>query len=181
MTNGHGEHEYGNLPEAGFERRDLAPHTVYVFLITLAASVVVTALVVGILFAAADRFSRSHQAPPDSPLVGRVDDTREVLPRNISQFPQPRLETNERVEIRDFRSKEEQALNSYGWVDEGSGVAHIPIDRAMDLIAERGLSTTPRAGTTPASIISRVKAAAQAADHSGMSSDSAPPAKAAKP
>jgi hypothetical protein len=176
MTSGHREHEYGNHPDAGFEREDLTPHSVYLFLITLAVSVVLTALLMGVLFAAAERFAKSHQAPPDSPLVERVDDTRAVLPRNISQFPQPRLETNERLEIRDFRLKEEQALNSYGWVDERSGVAHIPIERAMDLIAERGLSTTPRAGTTPDSIVSRVNAAAQAADHSAMS-----PAKAAKP
>lgn len=27
-------------------------------------------------------------------------------------------------------------LNSYGWVDQQAGIAHIPIDRAMELVAE---------------------------------------------
>ena len=28
-----------------------------------------------------------------------------------------------------------ELLNSYGWLSEGDGVVHIPIERAMDLIA----------------------------------------------
>jgi len=35
-------------------------------------------------------------------------------------------------------------LNSYGWVDEKAGVAHIPIDQAMDMIAKRGLPVCPQ-------------------------------------
>jgi hypothetical protein len=30
-------------------------------------------------------------------------------------------------------------LNSYGWIDKSAGVIRIPIDRAMDLLAQRGL------------------------------------------
>jgi hypothetical protein len=38
------------------------------------------------------------------------------------------------------RQAQEQArLNSYGWVDEDAGVAHIPIERAMEMILEEGL------------------------------------------
>lgn len=29
-----------------------------------------------------------------------------------------------------------ETLNSYGWISEAEGIAHISIDRAMDLIAE---------------------------------------------
>ena len=34
--------------------------------------------------------------------------------------------------------KEQATLNSYGWVDRARGVVRIPIDREMQLIAERG-------------------------------------------
>ncbi|PYX92592.1 MAG: hypothetical protein DMG71_17645, partial [Acidobacteria bacterium] len=37
--------------------------------------------------------------------------------------------------------QQEEQLNSYGWVDEKSGFVHIPIERAMQLIAQRGLPT----------------------------------------
>ena len=35
-------------------------------------------------------------------------------------------------------------LNSYGWVDQQAGIAHIPIDRAMELTV-RELSEPPQA------------------------------------
>jgi hypothetical protein len=93
-------------------------------------------------------------------------DTRVVAPDEIKKFPEPRLEKNERVEINDFRLQEEQRLNSYGWVDEKAGVIHIPIDRAMQLLAQQGLPTTPRAGTVPASEVNVVTQAAQRSDTS---------------
>ncbi|RIK40359.1 MAG: hypothetical protein DCC55_15295 [Chloroflexi bacterium] len=37
------------------------------------------------------------------------------------------------------RSQEHAQLESYGWVDQAAGVAHIPITRAMALVAEQGL------------------------------------------
>jgi hypothetical protein len=30
-------------------------------------------------------------------------------------------------------------LKSYGWIDRDKGVVHIPIDRAIEILAERGL------------------------------------------
>jgi hypothetical protein len=38
-------------------------------------------------------------------------------------------------------TQDEEQLHSYGWVDRQSGIVHIPIDRAIDLIVERGLAT----------------------------------------
>ena len=38
-----------------------------------------------------------------------------------------------------IREQGEERLHSYGWVDQGAGIVHIPIDRAIDLIVERGL------------------------------------------
>ena len=69
-----------------------------------------------------------------------------MTPSDIATFPQPRLESNERFEINDFRVQEEKILNSYGWVDQQAGVVRIPIDRAMQLLVQRGLPTRPQAG-----------------------------------
>ena len=54
-------------------------------------------------------------------------------------FPQPRLQTQPARDLRRLRAEEEARLNSYGWIDRSAGVAHIPIDQAMDLLLERGL------------------------------------------
>jgi hypothetical protein len=78
-----------------------------------------------------------------------------VTPSDIATFPQPRLESNERLEINDFRAQEEKTLNSYGWVDQQTGVVRIPIDRAMQLLVQRGLPTRPQAGALPPSNAAR--------------------------
>ena len=53
--------------------------------------------------------------------------------------PGPRLQTNPAADLRTFRAREDSVLNSYGWVDQKNGVARIPIDSAIEMIAKRGL------------------------------------------
>ena len=101
-----------------------------------------------------------------SPLVQVQTDTRGVQAEQINAFPEPRLEDNERTEINDTRYAEEVRLNSSGWVDQSAGVAHIPITQAMQLIAQRGLPTTPQAGTAPPSIVNTGREAAVKSDTS---------------
>jgi hypothetical protein len=93
-------------------------------------------------------------------------DTRSVKPQDINQFPEPRLEGNERIEINSFRLNEEKLLHSYGYVDQQRGVVRIPIDRAMQLVAERGLPTRPQAGAVPPSPVNLGRQAAQRSDTS---------------
>jgi hypothetical protein len=49
------------------------------------------------------------------------------------------LLTDEPAALERHRAAERQRLHTYGWVDEGAGVAHIPIEEAMRLLVERGL------------------------------------------
>jgi hypothetical protein len=156
--------------EEGFERQDLSSQGVFAFLISLAVGGLLVYFVVWGLYDFLDARQRSHQ-PQQNPLVKQLDaDPRIVSPEEITKFPQPRLERNERVEIGDFRLKEEQTLNSYGWVDEKAGVVRIPIERAMQLLAQRGLPTTPKAGTVPPSAVNVATEAAGRSDTSGQSS-----------
>jgi hypothetical protein len=55
------------------------------------------------------------------------------------QPPPPRLQTSPHRDIESFRAAEDRALSSYGWVDRNLGVVRIPIDRAIDIVAQRGL------------------------------------------
>lgn len=154
-------------PELEYEHQDLSPKGVYAFLTGLAVAGILVYFVLWGLYHYLDAYQRSHE-PPQNPLVQSEADTRNVPPQAIQKFPQPRLEKNERVEINDFRLKEEQTLNSYGWADQKAGVVRIPIDRAMQLIAQRGLSTTPKVGTVPPSEVNVVNQAAQRADVSNL-------------
>jgi hypothetical protein len=82
-----------------------------------------------------DYFRNTQQlGPPASPFA-----ESQTLP------PQPRLQVRPTLELKQLRQGEDEKLNSYGWVDQKAGIARIPIDRAMDLLIEKGLPV--RAGS----------------------------------
>ena len=70
---------------------------------------------------------------PASPLAG-------TLP---TRPPEPRLQENPGEALTKARTAEDAALVSYQWIDPKSGLLRIPIDRAIDLLAERGLPHRP--------------------------------------
>jgi hypothetical protein len=58
----------------------------------------------------------------------------------LERFPKPDLEIDDdHAERLSLYAGQNDLLNSYGWVDRGNGIIHIPINRAMDLILQRGL------------------------------------------
>jgi hypothetical protein len=57
--------------------------------------------------------------------------------------PEPRLQTDPRDDLNNLRGGEDRVLESYGWVDRDAGIVRIPIDRAMQLVVERGLPARP--------------------------------------
>jgi hypothetical protein len=88
-------------------------------------------------------------------------DQRADLPHYSTQIPTPpnpllQTDVTARTDIQDLRRKESTSLHGGGWVDQPKGVAHIPIDRAMEIIVEREGSapretsnaTTPNANAT---------------------------------
>jgi hypothetical protein len=60
--------------------------------------------------------------------------------------PAPRLEVTPILDLQAMRAAEDQALTSYGWIDKAHGVVRIPIDRAIDLLAQRGLPARQQQG-----------------------------------
>jgi hypothetical protein len=50
--------------------------------------------------------------------------------------PEPRLQTSPEEDLRALRREEDERLEHYGWIDRQAGVIHVPIERAMELIAE---------------------------------------------
>jgi hypothetical protein len=69
-----------------------------------------------------------------------------------AEYPAPRLQANPAGELTSFKEEELARLNGYGWVDEKKGIAHIPIDRAIEILAEKGLPKGSGSGAalTPA-------------------------------
>jgi hypothetical protein len=149
--------------DLGFEREDLGGRQVYGFMISLAIAGVLIYYMIWGMFYLLDAYEKKHQ-PTGSPMVKYQTDLRGVTPEDVNKFPEPRLETDERNEINDFRYREEETLHSYGWVDQSAEVVRIPIDRAIQIVAQQGLPTIPKAGTNPPSIVNTGNQAAAKAD-----------------
>ena len=60
--------------------------------------------------------------------------------------PPPRLQTYPFQDIKALRQHDKPLVGSYEWVDRNAGTVRIPVDRAMDLLAERGLPYRKGAG-----------------------------------
>src|SRR5260370_5899143 len=122
----------------GFEQEDLSSRSALYFLAGLVLVCLVVYLIVFGMYRFFDSYATAHQ-PPMSPMVKPEADTRAVTPENAETVPQPRLEENERTQFRSFIEDQDRKLATYDWVDKDRGTVRIPIDRAMELIAQRGL------------------------------------------
>ncbi len=145
MSDENMKHE--NTNHGGFERQDLSPASLVYFFLSLAVFVVISIFLLKGFFAYLDYREKASEQPVN-PLVKQVPkDTRHVAPGYPqTAFPNPRLEVDERGQLGSFLLNQDNILYSYGWVDEKAGVVHIPIERAMDLLVQRGLPVLPQAG-----------------------------------
>jgi hypothetical protein len=64
--------------------------------------------------------------------------------RLVAMGAGPQLQIDEASDIRTLRRAEDYRLNSYGWIDYNERRIRIPIERALQLTAERGLAGWPR-------------------------------------
>jgi hypothetical protein len=57
--------------------------------------------------------------------------------------PPPRLQIHGVASWNAFRDAETERLSSYGWMDRSAGAVHVPVDRAMELVLQRGVGPLP--------------------------------------
>ena len=122
----------------GYEQRDASIKSLLQFAFWMAIVLAVT------LFAmkwALDYFAKIEPlGAPASPLVSAA---QRELPAN------PRLQAHPHSDLENYCSAQEQEVNTYGWVDQQSGIVRIPIDRAMELTRERGLAARAASEAPP--------------------------------
>ncbi len=148
IETGKNKNAYGH---GSFERRDIGASGIIYFFVGLAVATLIIHFLLAGLYDFLDKREKTQQ-PPVNPLITNVPaDTRQI-PFNYPEkaFPTPRLEQDERTQLNDIRMAEEQKLASYDWVDQKAGTLRIPIDRAMDLVAQRGLPVRTQEATAQA-------------------------------
>lgn len=122
--------EYGpNPPGAKYEHSDIDPAVGYKFAVWLAVAM---ALSFGIVYGAFrffdSRAASTNAAAQRFPLAASVEQRR----------PTPALQTQPFRDLYLLRGEETKRLEAYGWVDKDGGVTHIPVERAMELMLQKG-------------------------------------------
>jgi hypothetical protein len=121
------EHNPAGGAQPGYETRDANPASLVKFAIGLALTLVVSWAGMWWLMG---YFGRVQQLGPAATPFGKLE--QKQLP------PLPRIQVDPVRDLDAVRDQQRNAVESYGWVDRAHGVVHIPIERAMDLILERG-------------------------------------------
>jgi hypothetical protein len=150
--------KHDNATEHGsFEHQDLKAAGILYFLLTLGVVTVLCMFGLKGLYDYLDKREKASQ-PAVNPLITNVpEDTRHIAPGYPQgAFPSPKLEEDERGQLNGIRMEEEKTLYSYGWVDEKAGTVRIPIERAMDLLVQRGLPVRPQGAASAAATTTSV-------------------------
>jgi hypothetical protein len=125
------------LPDArshvGHETTDASAYYVGLFALALAVTIALSLLLLYRLF-----WRLETRAQRSDPVASPVADEPTV--------PEPRLQVDPRAELARLRAEEDEMLRNYQWIDQQHGIVQIPIQRAIDLLSERGLPE-PRAAT----------------------------------
>ena len=155
------EHEPEKIDtSAGFEQSDVKITGILVFITALSIFVVVTA----ILCYGIGKVINARMNKEDGPNTRwtKTVDVRQLgnLPNNpdlqnkvaelTQQFPTPRVQVDDgNQDVMDLHGREDLLLDNYSWADPAHTKVRIPIERAMQLIAQRGLPVAPAIQTAP--------------------------------
>lgn len=121
--------------QGGYETRDLPARPVVVALLLGTLVIVLIFVAMYALTAAFDAYVR-RTTPPANPLAAAAP----------KEPPAPRLQPAPAKDLAELRAWEDSLLHGYAWVDKNSGIVRIPIDRAIELVAQRGLPARTQEG-----------------------------------
>jgi hypothetical protein len=111
-----------------FEPKDVSHDYV---ILTGASVLIVVWAIVGLLFFYFSYLShyRAEVSPPTIP----YEEGTQKLP------PEPRIQASPTADLQTLRARENGILTHYRWIDQSKGIVAIPIDRAIELVAQRGI------------------------------------------
>jgi len=142
----------------GYERSDVRVTGIVVFLTALAIFVAVTAVLCWGIGKAFNAYLDKEDGPNNHWVNSKTADVRQLttsLPSSpelqnkvaelTQQFPTPRVQTDDgNQDVTDLHAREDLLLDHYTRIDGQPGKVRIPIERAMEIIAQRGLPVEPQ-------------------------------------
>jgi hypothetical protein len=117
--------------EVRYEPSDVSLRGILAFGVGLVVLGMFVHVGIGWLLAA---FARQEKGA--NPPLSALAQERPRLPGDLQRIPAPRLEESKERELQELRKEEESRLNNYGWADRKSRTVRIPIEEAMDMLAD---------------------------------------------
>lgn len=130
----HQAHGEPRNSDVSFEERDVKVGTIYWYLIALGLATVVALIVCIFVFRFTSHLAASFDTPPPP--------SREALGKDYP--PEPRLQgvpghvTDPQKDLRNKLKEDLDANEKLQWLDKNAGMAQIPVEDAMKIIAEKG-------------------------------------------
>ena len=110
-----------------YETSDANTRGVWIFVVCLTATVVAVCFAIGLMMR----------------MLG--DDSQHPASRDSgpgTSPPSPTLQLSTRADMDQYRADQKALLDGYGWIDRDAGTVRIPIERAMEIVATRGIPPT---------------------------------------
>ncbi|MCI0488271.1 MAG: hypothetical protein L0229_16910 [Blastocatellia bacterium] len=154
----HGDH-HSEGTGVGYEQSDVKIGVIIRFGIGLAVGTAVVLLLMWGLF----KYFEARETEQEQALVPATriatDQPRRPSGPVLQGAPGSKFELKDPVEeMEEWLRTEDEQLNKAGWVDENAGTVRIPINRAKELLLERGLPVRGRAITPEQEVSALVKA-----------------------
>ena len=131
-------------PDVSYEKADVQATTIYWYLGALAISVILSYVVCVYVLRLTTKIAVEYDTPP--PVIRQeMGSAYEDMP------PEPRLQgvpghsNDPQTDLRLKIVADTEANQKYGWIDQNAGIAQIPVQDAMKIIAEKGLPGAPPA------------------------------------
>jgi hypothetical protein len=125
-------------PDVSYEKADVQATTIYWYLGALAISVILSYVVCVYVLRLTTKIAVEYDTPP--PVIRQeMGSAYEDMP------PEPRLQgvpghsNDPQTDLRLKIEADTEANQKYGWIDQNAGIAQIPVQDAMQIIAEKGL------------------------------------------
>lgn len=120
-------------PNVAYEKRDMDHRTVFVFLfVLLCAGLLIHVVIWGAFKEWGKAKYAGHQTT--NPIMTSNEELKDIGGDPALSFPAPTIQPNPVADLNKFRIREEEQLNSYGWVDPAAQRVRIPIERAIDVL-----------------------------------------------
>ena len=98
------------------------------FIFASLSALIIGAFLVSLLSVGIFQFFKNTYHPDE-----KARASQQVIP------PSPRIDSHPAEELQSIRAHEDHILNSYAVIDPKQGIVRVPIDRAIDLLAQKGL------------------------------------------